>query len=228
MWAYLGLASLQVANGYQQGDIIKQNGDLQQSIDDMNANFQNIDAWNAQKAGYSKGAQYQDVVDKTIATQRANYAGASVNVDYGSAADTQADSKIAGMMNVMQLQRQGREQALGYNIEAVNTRLGGTMASAQAGINASAAEDAGIMGAVSTGVSGYERSNVTGTGTTSRSGTNSSPQWKQDASAGAATGQGPSWFFGDGPSRFSQPSMGSQFSGGSSDKSLFSESNWSM
>lgn len=224
MWAYALLAGAQLIGGYQQGDAIKGSAEVQKSINDMNAQFQELDAFDAQKAGYSKAARYQSVVDSTIGKQRTALASEHVDVGYGTAADVQAESKLTGMLNVLEIQRQGREAAHGFQMQAINTRLGGEMATLQANMDASSAENRGFTSALSTGVSGYSHMQSTGTGLGSKSGTNSAPTWRPntassytDKNAPGGYGSKPAWFFGSDPSRHSQPSQSS---------SLFSDSDW--
>lgn len=220
MWAYALLAGAQLIGGFQQADAIKGSASVQQSVNDMNAKFAEQDSYNANKAGIAKSARYQTVVDSTIAKQRTAMASEHVDVGYGTAAEVQTDSKLQGMLNVMEIQRQGREVAHGYDMQAINTRLGGQMSMLQANMDAAAAENRGFTSALSTGISGYERSQATGTGVTSKSGTNSSPRWSSsytDASKPGGYGSPqsqPAWFFGSNPSPHAQPT------------SLFSDSDW--
>lgn len=221
MWAYGLLAGAQLIGGYQQSDAIKSSADVQKSISNLNAQFSDLDAFNARKAGYSKAAQYADVVDSTIAKQRTDFAGQKVDVGYGTAADVQSDSKLTGMLNTMEIQKQGREAAHGYEVQAINTRLGGQMQELQAGLDASAAQNRGFTGALSTGISGYTQSQSTGTGLGSKSGTNSAPQWgggsgsSSNVDPGKSSKSSPAWFFGSNPSPYAQPST-----------SLFSSNDW--
>lgn len=222
MWAYALLAGSQLIGGYQQADAIKGSADVQQSINDMNAKYEEQDAFNAQKSGYSQADRYSTVVDSTIAKQRTNEAAAGQAVGYGTAGAVEGDSKLTGMVNVMQIQRQAREQAHGFQVQAINTQLGGAMQEQQAQMDASAAINKGFTGALSTGVSGYERSNVSGVGQNKNTGDSNSPTWRAPGASytnpNAAGGYGsqPAWFFGSSPSKYSQPSS----------SSLFSDSDW--
>ena len=209
MWAYAVLAGMQLVGGFQQADQIRGNAAINQSVAEMNAKYSDIDAYNATKAGFSESARYATVVDSTIGAQRAAEAGSGVAVGYGTTNDLAAASKVTGMLNMLEIHRQGREKALGYTIQGINTRLGGQMGILQGQMDASAAQNRGVLGAISTGISGYERSNTTGTGQTSRSGTNSSPRWRQSDNSQSTPSSQPAWFFGSNPSRYSQPSMSS-------------------
>lgn len=224
MWAYALLAGAQMIGGFQQADAIRGSAAVQSSVNDMNAKFQELDAYDAEKAGIAKSARYSTVIDSTVAKQRTVLASEHVDVGYGTAADVQADSKITGMLNVLEIQRQGREVAHGFQMQAINTRLGSQMSTLQANMDASAAQNRGFTSALATGISGYDRMQSTGTGFTAKSGTNSSPQWRQASSytdksvpGGYGSPQSqPAWFFGSNPSPHSQPSS----------SSLFSSSDW--
>lgn len=148
MGAYLALAGLQLVGGFQQADIIRQNGDLQNNISDMNARFADVDAHNALEAGYTSADRYQTTVDQVIASDRAAYASEGVSIGYGTAGQVEADNHVAGLVNTLQIQRSARDAAMGYEGQAINLRLGGQMTSLQANLNASATQSAGIFKAL--------------------------------------------------------------------------------
>lgn len=181
MTAFFALAGLQLVGGFQQADIIRKNGALQQRIAQMNAEFADYDAEQALQAGYTEAAQYKNVVDSTIATQRSAQATNGVQLGYGSEASVEAESKIAGMVNTLQIQRHARETAMGYETQKININLGGAMKELQAGLDAGSAQFKGITGAAQTTLSGYEFSHSTGTGNTSRTGSSDKPTWRQSA-----------------------------------------------
>ncbi len=223
MEAYLALAAAQMATGFQQAQMIRKSAEVKASIDEMNARYAEIDSYNAGIAGVSAGARQESNTSQVVAKQRAAMAGANVGVDYGTAQDIQGDSKVTGMLNVLELQRQGREKALGYKVQAINTRLGAQMSTLQAGMDAGAAQTRGIMNAASTGLSGYDRMQSTGKGIASKSGDNATPTYGGPQNTVTAKGQ-PSWYFGDSPRPYAQPVLGGEY--GAKDRSLFSDSNW--
>lgn len=175
MYAYLALAGLQAVGGFQQADITRRNGDLQNDVADMNAKYAELDAYNSISAGQTGAAKYDSTVNQTIGADRAALAGENVDVKYGTAKDIESDNKIAAQTNVLQIQRQAQNQAVGYQTQAINLRLGGHMTQLQSGLNAASQESAGIMKAISTGIAGYAYADSTGKGTTSRTGTDSKP-----------------------------------------------------
>lgn len=207
MWAYLALAAAQLAGGYQQADLIKKSADVQASVNDMNAKYDELNAFRANAAGQSEAARYADIENATLGGQRTALAGANVDVGYGTAKDIQTDTKVTALVNTLELQKQGRDKAMGYNVQAINTRLGGQMAQLQGQMDAGAAQNRGLMSAASTAVSGYERMQSSGVGNQKLSGSNSTPTYSKPG----ARASEPSWFFGDNPAPYSQPAMGSMY-----------------
>ena len=157
MWVYAALAAYQLAAGFQQAQMIRDNADLQNRINELNAGFADKDAYEAEKLGYTEVARYQNVVDTTVGDQRAAYAAQGVDVSYGTAAEVQSETRLTGLLNMLDIQKQAREKALGFKNEARNIRLQGGMARSQAELNAAGAQNQGIIGAVGTGLSGYAR-----------------------------------------------------------------------
>src|SRR5438445_632081 len=118
MYAYLALAGLQLVGGYQQADIIRQNATLQSNIADMNAKYAQVDAYNAIESGYGNANKYAGQVDTAISSEREAYASADVDIKYGTAKDVESDNRIAGLENVLQIQRQAQNAAAGYEAQA--------------------------------------------------------------------------------------------------------------
>lgn len=182
MYAYLALAALQVVGGFQSADITRQNGDLQNKIADMNSKFAEYDAFNARATGQTNAAKYAEQVQQTQSADKAAYASEGVDVNYGTAKNVESDNKVAAITNTLQIQKAAQNQAVGFENQAINIRLGGQMKVLQAGLDASAQESSGIMKGISTGVSGYAYDNSTGKGNSSRTGTDSTPKWNNQSS----------------------------------------------
>jgi hypothetical protein len=158
--AAAGVAALQLFQGQGQAEAIRQNAEYQRQVGDMNARFAEVDAYEAEKFGYTEVGRYQNIIDSTVGEQRANYAAQNVDVNYGTAADVQTETKLSGFLNQLELQRQAREKAMGFRREARNLRLGTSLTVTGAQTNAAAAETSGLLNAAATGLSGYERYNV--------------------------------------------------------------------
>lgn len=150
-------AAFQVASGYQQGEMIREQGKIKKKIDDMNAEFAEADAWRSEREGDTNVAMYQEQVDQSIADQRAAYASQGVDVSFGTAAEVVEENKLTGMLNIIDIQRAAREKARGFRNEARNRRLSGNMAIVQSQYDASSRESQGWTQAANTAVSGYAR-----------------------------------------------------------------------
>ena len=158
--AFAGVAALQVWSGLQQAQMMRRQAKLTEQLNEMNARFAEIDAYEEEKFGYSEAAAYQTQIDATVGQQRVAFAAQGVDVSFGTAAQLQAETRLTGFLNTIDIQNQARAKARGLRNEAANIRLGSYMGRSQAEINASAAQTQGILGAVNTGVtavSGYAR-----------------------------------------------------------------------
>lgn len=201
MGAYLALAGLQLAGSYQMASITRQNGELQNDIANMNSQFAELDAFNARAKGQTDAARYGEQIQKVQAADKAAEAGAGITIGYGTAKDIDTDNKIAGMVNTLQIQRQAQNQAAGFQNQAINIRLGGSMTQLQSNLNASAQQMSGLTSAISTGVAGYAYSQSTGKGTTSHTGTDATPGTARDdaptvhvTSTGDGIANQPTWY----------------------------------
>lgn len=159
-WVMVGVAAFQVVNGMQQAEVIREQGKIARDIANMNAEFAEVDAWHAEQDGQKTLAQYEGQVEQVISTQRNEFAAKDVDASFGSAAEVIADSKLAGMLNGMDIVNQAHEKALGYKREARSTRLGGATQMAQANLSASATQGAAIaqgVGTAGSAVAGYQK-----------------------------------------------------------------------
>ena len=155
-YAHAALAAFQVVSGYQQAEGIREQANLNQRIGDMNAKYADMDAWEAEKFGYTESARYQNVIDSTISEQRVGLAAKGVDISTGTAKALQDENRLTGMLNILDIQKMARQKAMGFKVQASNLRLGGQMGQYQANINASAARNTGVLNAASTGLDYYK------------------------------------------------------------------------
>jgi hypothetical protein len=157
-YLYGGMAALELAGGYFAAQNIKRTADLNQDISDMNAQFAELDAYDAEVEGWGAQARYQSVIDNTLSEQRTRMLAQDIDVNYGSAAAIQEETKLTGQLNLMEIQKQANQAALGYKRQARDTRLGGALAYGDAKARAGQAMFSSVAGATKTGLTGYERS----------------------------------------------------------------------
>ncbi len=158
MIALYALAAFQAASGLQQADLIRQQAGVTDAINQLNAKYTDIDADNAMKEGYTESARYQTEVDKTVGAQREGFAADGVDVNYGTAAEVQADTRVTGFLNNLDIQNQARAKALGLRQQASNIRLQGSMGRSQAELNAGGATTQGIASGLQSGFRAYTES----------------------------------------------------------------------
>lgn len=155
--AGFGLGGLQAASAFQQAEIIRRNADLKSQVDDMNAQFAELDAYKAEQYGYTQASRYGSMVDQTVGEERSKYADQNVDVGYGTAAQVQKQSRFTGYLNEVDMIQQAREKAMGLRQQAESYRLSGSAATAQGALDSGATEAAGLMQGGATSLSGYKR-----------------------------------------------------------------------
>lgn len=156
--AYAGLAGLQLAGGYFAAQNIKRVAELNNDIADMNAEFAELDAYDAAIQGETEQAKYQSIVDATLAEQTALFAATDVEIGYGSADAIQEETEFIAELNKMEIENQANAQALGYAREARQFRVGGFLGTLSASQEAAAVKFQAVAAAGKTGLTGYQRS----------------------------------------------------------------------
>ena len=157
-YAYGAIAGLELAGGYFASQNIKETAKLNQEIADMNAEFAELDAFDAIAEGGSQEARYQSVIDQTLGEQKLAFATADVDINYGTASSIVEETKFTGELNLMEIQKQAQERALGYKVQARNIKSQGVLDRADANAKADAVMFQSATGAAKTAISGYKKS----------------------------------------------------------------------
>lgn len=155
--AAAGLGAFQVISGFHQADSIRRQASITKKINEMNAQFIEVDAYEAEKFGFTEAAAYQTDIDQTIGSQRAGYAGQNVDVNFGTAAEVQGETQLTGFLNIIDIKARARAKSLGLKRDAITMRLNGQMQGQQAAIQAGNAQLQGITNAAQVGISAYAR-----------------------------------------------------------------------
>lgn len=151
---YGAMAGLQLLSGVQQANNIQRQAELQKQLDQFNIEQAQLDAFNAEADGYTQMARYQNVINAIDSTQRNTYYANDVNPNFGTAADIQADTKLTGQLNLLDIQSQAHQRALGYKKQANNMRGQSELNSIGASLQASSTRSAAIIGALGTVATG--------------------------------------------------------------------------
>lgn len=153
------MAGLQLAGGYFAAENAKKTAQLNKEVAEMNAEFAELDAYDAEIEGYTQASRYQGVIDQTLGEQQLALTAADVDVNYGSAADIQAEARFTGELNKMEILKQAQERALGYKRQARDYRLGSALNTNQAKADAAVMLTQSITNA---GLTGYKASTSAG------------------------------------------------------------------
>jgi len=159
----MGIASMATSTYGQvrAGRAAKRAGQAQQQVaeseaqlSDYNAQVAELQAQDAVTRGAEKESRFRTQVRGLIGSQRAGFAGAGVDVGYGSAADVQADAAFLGELDALTIKNNAAREAWGYQVQAedlrrraVIQRQGGQMAAA-AGAEAAKGAYIGAAGTV--------------------------------------------------------------------------------
>jgi hypothetical protein len=157
-YAYAAMAGLQLVGGYFASQNIKETAKLNREISDMNAEFAELDAYDALAQGGTDMASYQAQIDNTLAEQSTMMHAQDIDVNYGSAASVASETKFVGQLNLMEIQKQAQNKALGFKRQARDIRLGGALQQSADHTRAGQAMLSGVTSAAKTGMTGYAKS----------------------------------------------------------------------
>lgn len=158
---YAGLAALQLYTGTENAKMMQRSARMQERVANINAKYAEEDAYKVLKHGFEEVANYQIKVRDTLGAQRLAMAVNDVDPNFGTAAEIQAETKLTGFLNQVDIMANAQAKVLGLKREARMTRLGGAMARAQGEMNATATRTASFLRAGEMGVSGYAYQNST-------------------------------------------------------------------
>lgn len=154
-----GLAGLQLIGGHYAAKNTKETAALNADIEDMNAEFAELDAYDARIDGFSEQARYQSVVDKTLGEQTAILAAQDIDLSAeGTAQQIQKETRFIAELNKLEIQNDASQRALGYKREARGFKIRGFLERLQGNIRASDIKFQTLLSAAETGISGYEKS----------------------------------------------------------------------
>lgn len=157
---YGALAAYQVYSGAQQASAIQRQAQLQQQLDQFNIEQAELDSFNAERDGYTEMARYQTAIDEIEASSRVQYIAAGVDPNFGTARELQEQNSLVGALNLMDIQSQAQQRALGYKKEINQRRGQSAMNMLGAELQSSSIRNASYVNAANTMLTGYERNKV--------------------------------------------------------------------
>lgn len=120
---------VQVYGAIKQGQAAKKAGEAgqaaandQASLSDYNAGVAELQAGDAIARGTEEENRYRTQVRGIVGEQRAGFAGANIDVGYGSAVDVQADATMLGELDALQIRTNAAREAWGFKVQAEDYR----------------------------------------------------------------------------------------------------------
>lgn len=169
-WQYVALAGFQIISGLQQAEMVRQQAKIQKQIDEFNAQMAEYDAWRVIGYGQTQMAQYQKQIDQAQGSAKVSAAGEGVSTTEGSIAELMQQNQMTGAMNLLEIENQTREKALGYTRQARQIRMGSQMNQMTAATQAASIVGGSILKGAGTLASGYLKSSSLSKPTGSESG----------------------------------------------------------
>ena len=142
-----------IGNAYAQSQAIKARAAYQSVIAKINAEMATMNAEDAIRRGEITARDYQKEVDGMIGMQKVAYASQNVDVNFGSAADIQAETRMFGALDALTIKNNAWREAWGYKVEALNSTFSGKYAEMEGKYGARQALLTGGMQALGYGAS---------------------------------------------------------------------------
>jgi hypothetical protein len=116
------------AGAYGQYSASMAEGRYGRAVGNMNAQLALQQAEDANRVGEQEAAKRLRQGGQDASSERARYAAQGINVDTGSAAQTQEDVRKAAEQDAVTIRKNAAMQAWGFGMDAVNSRAKGNMA----------------------------------------------------------------------------------------------------
>lgn len=113
-----------------------QAGNEQDKILHRNADIADAQAQDALTRGKINEKKMRRQTEQTIGSQRVNLAAQGVEINSGSALDTQADAAYLGELDAKTIQTNAKKEAWGYKTQADNLRYQGRVAKKEGDLGA--------------------------------------------------------------------------------------------
>jgi hypothetical protein len=117
-----------ISNAYAQSQAIKARATYQATIAKINTEMSTMQAEDSIRRGDIDARNYQKEVDQMIGSQRVAYAAQGVDVDFGSAAAIQEETRMQGAIDALKIRNNAWREAWGYRVEANNSTFAGEFA----------------------------------------------------------------------------------------------------
>lgn len=130
------MAAASVGQGAMQADAQRRQGKFQQAMSRINERRATLEAEDAIKRGDKEATNYSKKVNQVVGTQRSSFAAQGVDVNSGSAAAIQEETKQIGAEDVQTIRNNAFRESMGFKSQANEAALSGRMANSAAKFNA--------------------------------------------------------------------------------------------
>lgn len=127
--ALIGSTALSVYGQKKAGDAAKAGGianrraaESSAGLSEFNAAIADLQAKDAEARGEQEAAKFRQGVRALVSEQRTGFAAGNIDVNYGSAVDTQADAEFLGELDALTIRTNAAREAWGYRVQATDDR----------------------------------------------------------------------------------------------------------
>lgn len=142
----IGSAIIGGIGAYSQGHAQAEAANYNSQLAIQNAKVQRENATIASQSGSQQAAMQSLKTRATMGSERANQAASGVNINSGSALDTQASTHETGTLDAIQIRTAAAREAHSYQVQATNEEAQGSLDKYQSKFD----EQSGILNAGST------------------------------------------------------------------------------
>jgi hypothetical protein len=151
------MAMTSLGSGYAESQALRAQGAYQKQLNDTNANLADIQAKDSIRRGNIEASKVKREQERLIGEERVTAAASGVDVNQGSAADVQDDTKALSDHDIITIRNNAFREAWGYNVQADDYRYRGRFAESAANFKAGQAMTTGILNALAFGMQAYAK-----------------------------------------------------------------------
>lgn len=144
------MAGYQIINGFLQADMVRMQANTQAKIDEFNASIQELNAWKTEAYGATLIARTQVQDDQIRGSMKVFAASQGAKIE-GSLAEVNAQNELNSFLNKIDIDNRTTEQAMGYNQQARQIRLGSSLNKITSNVRANSL----ILGGLAQGAGTY-------------------------------------------------------------------------
>ena len=144
-----------MASAYASSQAYQVQGDYQKMMSELNSEIADFQAEDALRRGEKEIELYESQIKKIIADQQVGFAAQGIEIDTGSAAIVQQDTRYLAELDKLQIKNNAYREAFGYRIEAIRQTAQGQFAQIGANLSSRNTLLSGGVQALDYGIQGF-------------------------------------------------------------------------